>query len=283
MQRPSATAPHRTVTSTKTTPIAAAIRDEVKMLLDVEVISLILLSDIVEVARSGRELVAVRNPIARFDAKAQGVTGSGPGLMTGGAVFNGGFVCDEDDLEDCANPYVIPAWGNPLPTWKGRGPTVRGAQERLEKDIQAMLKNSPLAKAAKAEILQLTETEPFGPGELLQIEQLASHTHRLLSARLGLPVKTSRANRLRRFGGPEPFSSSETYGAKVVRELGSALSPKKEVDDPEKLVLAIAQARNSGMPDLAAKLEMKLTGSPPPQAGSASAQPKPIPSAGETE
>lgn len=270
---PSAAPPALTATSTKTPPIALAIRDEIRLLVDVEVLDLKLLADVVGVARSGRELVAVRNPISRFDAKAQGLA-SGPPMGEPSMPF----ICTDDDLDDCGYGGYMD------PIWKGNGPGVRGARERKENDVRTMLKDSPLAKAAKAEILELTAKDSFGASDLMQVEQLASHTHRLLSARLGLSQSSSRRPMLRNNYGPyaggqmamplDPYSSPETYGATVTRELAAALAPKKPEVDPEKLVLAIAQARNAGMHDLAAKLETQLTGeSAPTHAAPTSASP----------
>lgn len=259
---PSSIAPALTVTSTsaKTSPIADAIRGEIRLLIDTDVFDLKVLADVVEVASSGRDLVAVRNPTARFDAKAQGLGGMGQG-----APMTPNFMCIDEEM------YGDDGYGMPIGGRHWNGPGVRGAKERMEEDVRKVLRDSPLAKAAKIEILELTAANPFGASELLQIEQLASHTHRLLSARLGISAASSKGGRGRRsmVMGPgypnpmSPYSSPETFGAKMGRELVGALAPKTEADDPEKLVLAIAQARSQGMHDVAAKLETRLTGSPP--------------------
>ena len=58
--------------------------------------------------------------------------------------------------------------------------------------------------------------------------------------------------------------ASETFGARILREL-LALMPgqlRKNNEDPSTIVAAIAEARERGMHDLAAKLEQKLMGTP---------------------
>ena len=57
---------------------------------------------------------------------------------------------------------------------------------------------------------------------------------------------------------------SETFGARILREL-LAMAPtafRKTPEDPHVLIAAIADARERGMHDLAAKLEQKLIGTP---------------------
>jgi hypothetical protein len=61
-----------------------------------------------------------------------------------------------------------------------------------------------------------------------------------------------------------PEVASETFGARMVRELLATL-PKllpKHNEDPLTLVAAIADARERGMPDVASKLEQRLLGTP---------------------
>ncbi len=63
---------------------------------------------------------------------------------------------------------------------------------------------------------------------------------------------------------PHPEVASETFGARILREL-FALMPSmlpKHNEDPLTLVAAIADARERGMPDVAAKLEQRLLGTP---------------------
>lgn len=58
-----------------------------------------------------------------------------------------------------------------------------------------------------------------------------------------------------------PELASETYGARMLREL-LALLPRQSGEDLRTLVGAIAEARDRGMSDLAAKLEQRLIGTP---------------------
>jgi hypothetical protein len=63
---------------------------------------------------------------------------------------------------------------------------------------------------------------------------------------------------------PTPEQASETFGARMLRELLATL-PKlmsKQSEDPITLVAAIAEARERGMSDLAARLEQRLMGTP---------------------
>ena len=61
-----------------------------------------------------------------------------------------------------------------------------------------------------------------------------------------------------------PEQVSETFGARMLRELLATLPTmlRKNNEDLHALVGAIADARDRGMPDLAAKLEQRLLGTP---------------------
>lgn len=61
-----------------------------------------------------------------------------------------------------------------------------------------------------------------------------------------------------------PEQASETFGARMLRELLATLPAmlRKNNEDPLAIVAAIADAREHGMPDLAAKLEQRLLGTP---------------------
>lgn len=64
---------------------------------------------------------------------------------------------------------------------------------------------------------------------------------------------------------PPAEVASETFGARMLRELFALLPSalhKQQNDDPLAIVAAIANARERGMHDLAAKLEQKLIGTP---------------------
>jgi hypothetical protein len=59
-----------------------------------------------------------------------------------------------------------------------------------------------------------------------------------------------------------PEVASETFGARIMRELLALLPTIRKSEDPLTIVAAIADARERGMSDLAAKLEQKLLGTP---------------------
>jgi hypothetical protein len=62
---------------------------------------------------------------------------------------------------------------------------------------------------------------------------------------------------------PAPEVASETFGARILRELFALLPTiRRDHEDPLAIVAAIADARERGMLDLAAKLEQKLVGTP---------------------
>lgn len=62
---------------------------------------------------------------------------------------------------------------------------------------------------------------------------------------------------------PPPEVAAETFGARIMRELFALLPAlRKNNEDPLTIVAAIADARDRGMPELAAKLEQKLLGTP---------------------
>lgn len=61
---------------------------------------------------------------------------------------------------------------------------------------------------------------------------------------------------------PPPEVASETFGARIMRELLALMPAMRKNEDPLAIVAAIADARDRGMPDVAAKLEQKLLGTP---------------------
>ena len=67
-------------------------------------------------------------------------------------------------------------------------------------------------------------------------------------------------------GTPESqLQVSETFGARIMRELLAMLPAFRKIhehEDPHVLIAAIADARDRGMHDLAAKLEQRLVGTP---------------------
>jgi hypothetical protein len=256
IERALSSSPSPTVTKTKekTTPIADALRNEIRRLLEEEYLALDTLVAITKMAEDGRSLLAVRNPVAQHDAKAQGLTRSRTRRRNSrlGA-------CDGYE-----------GWS---------GPMVRDAERKQAKMIEEALRDSPLAAATQKELVEILEHEPFGLPHLVEIEQLASHAHRILSSSLGLesPEPRLRSRKLVPYAGggayynpgydggddddcESPFASPETYGATQLREL-TALANKAKMDpsqDPERLVAALAVARREGLADVASQLEGKL-------------------------
>jgi hypothetical protein len=85
-------------------------------------------------------------------------------------------------------------------------------------------------------------------------------------------------------GAPSsPFGlNSETFGAKVLREGIAAISEieKTKRDTPERLVDAIAAAKENGLPDVAAALTRRLLGKEEAERLEAQADPGPVVSVG---
>jgi len=54
--------------------------------------------------------------------------------------------------------------------------------------------------------------------------------------------------------------ASETFGARIMRELLAVMRPPSNGEDPRKLVHALAEARQQDMHDVAAELEVRLFG-----------------------
>lgn len=226
----------------RTSPLGSAIRQEIRKLLEAEVLMFDALASIVRLAEGGQSLLAVRNPMAGFDAQP---TNWNDGPMP--------------------NPY---AYGDDYPHWDGSA--IRGAKEARQKEIRAALKDSPLADALKRELLELTDLEPFGVTELLQIQQIAEHGDRMLRAALGIDeespgdtgTRLTSCRKVRNASPPfsSPFSSSETFGAQVIREIVAKTNNASggSGSDPEKLVAALATARERGLDDVATKLEEQL-------------------------
>jgi hypothetical protein len=77
---------------------------------------------------------------------------------------------------------------------------------------------------------------------------------------------------------------TETFGVKVIQEIIAALPgilgnnrPKRQQDDPLKLVLAIKAAREAGMEELAIDLEERLTGFAHPTRAPEATAPEAVP------
>lgn len=241
-----------TRTGSPPSPIAQAIRKELQMLVEVEILDLDTLDAIGAVARKGQQLLSIRNPVARFDAQAQGLNVPSPPTATAS-------MC----MPHHAGVMNSPHWA---------GPSVQAAMQRESKRVREALRESPLAKAVQHEITELLRADSFGVQQLLEILQLATHTASILVSALGLEDDDDHLDhapgmRFGIYGSPNgggaifpgnsptsPYSSDETYGARVVRELGA----KSGAADPEKIVSALVLAREGGLDDVAHHLERQL-------------------------
>jgi hypothetical protein len=250
-EQPTAALVHELADRTdKTTPIAAAIREDIVAMCKEEPFDLRRIRSIGEIAQHGRNLLACRNPVAAFDAK-QGMH------LAPNNLAPPPFLPEDEEME---------------------GPSMYGRRQRGRRlpPPEDELKNDPLAKAVKAEVLEIAGKEPFAATELLEIQQLTSHALAALMARLGMrspqrdpcvirPVSwgIDTAYNPGGYGSPNSLATSpETFGATVARELLGALRKVAEgfQSDPSKMVLAAATARERGMEKLADELEAKLRG-----------------------
>lgn len=132
-----------------------------------------------------------------------------------------------------------------------------------------------LAEALRSEIRKALDADgkPFDVVVAQRVYDLAIAAKDMCvaaTAGVGETIKTLANN-----GGPieslgelEPGApavqaqASETFGARIMRELMAALKPPKQTEDAGQLVLvhALAAARRSGMTDVAEALEVKLFG-----------------------
>lgn len=149
-----------------------------------------------------------------------------------------------------------------------------------------------IAEALRAEILRvLTDAKEFTPATCAQIERIARSGKDVLRAAAGISVQrgiqlihgmdddgmgmgdssVSSDGGLSVIANPSSALTTapavETFGVKVIQEIIAALPailgnnhPKRQQDDPLKLVLAIKAAREAGMEELAIDLEERLTG-----------------------
>lgn len=248
MDQPVATVPTTTPTTPDKSPaLTEAIRQELLEELEkAEYVDLTCLGKIVEISHHGRRLVAVRNPMVRFDARSIGVSGQ-PSA--------GGYGTDYDC--EVGTPYP------PMNGWS-TGPMQRHVNEQFKATLSQMVKESPLAKALRTELIALMHVDNFGPSHLLEVEQLATEGISVLEARCGM--SNGKPPRFR--GGVTPFapaSSDETFGAAALRALGARGEETEDDDDEEEetnmveTVRAIAVAREAGLDDVAEKLVSTLT------------------------
>jgi hypothetical protein len=128
-----------------------------------------------------------------------------------------------------------------------------------KKDIKYGPAPKQLVDAVRAEMLKLVKAKDF-EDQLGTIGRLANQAGDLLMC-----LKTPEAVMKNEHGIVVPGvlsapSNVETYGATMIREIMGAVQSQGKKDSPEDLVRAIALAREHGMTDLSAELEVKLTG-----------------------
>lgn len=244
----------------KTKPLAEAVRLQLIELVESEVLELDTLKAIAQVSENGRALVAVRDPMARFDARAEGHTSSIPG----GPAFG-----------EC-EAYDMGMTTEDLGTW-AKGPMGREHLGKMMAQRTEMLKTSPVLNALRVELLEVLAKTPFEATHLLQVEQLAIQGHRVMSSALGITAENDSGGRRRRGSGSivmgsnysgmdssnswAPSSSAETFGANLARQVvsmtGQSGSDNTSIVD---LAKGLAVARKEGLTDLAASIETKLEG-----------------------
>lgn len=132
-----------------------------------------------------------------------------------------------------------------------------------------------LAEALRSEIRKALDADgkPFDVVVAQRVYDLAIAAKDMCvaaTAGVGETIKTIANN-----GGPieslgelEPGApavqaqASETFGARILRELMATFRPQQPPEDPNRLVHALAEARRNGMTDVAEALEVKLFGAP---------------------
>lgn len=245
------------VPSKHTGILAGAIRDELRgVITENPYLDLEGLSEVATIARHGRSLIAVRDPVSRFDAK-----GSGLGTLDEDSGFETSSKTWKRIDDGCGE-------------WEA-GTMARSVRKHHAEMIKETLSKSPLAKALRDEILAVVDQEPFSPANLLEVEQLAMHGYDVLAARLGMPPRRTNRRRRRGFGTLNPMyedddedamapsSSPETFGAQAIQAAISA-SGKPSISAKEDLVNAIAAAKEGGLDEVAAGLTQQLLNPPPP-------------------
>lgn len=128
---------------------------------------------------------------------------------------------------------------------------------------------SPLVAALRAELRALVEA-PVTPQNLTSIERLVGAAREVLAA-LEPDFVLDKRRRFNNFtSSVNPLyeglnEDSETYGARMARELVSSLAALNKPQPPDALnvVQAIKYARENSMPDVASKLEEQLAFSVP--------------------
>jgi hypothetical protein len=148
-------------------------------------------------------------------------------------------------------------------------------QEQHRKAIEEMLRESPLARALRVDLLEILDRDSFSAPELLEFEQLSTQGLATLEARCGLGTSPQRQHGQRMantmmggyptmggyMGNPGPWagsSSQETFGASAIRALGSQATVQGQGEKIE-LVKAIAVAKEAGLDDVVADLRAQLS------------------------
>lgn len=225
-----------------TTPLANAIREELRSLLEVDLIDLEVLKSVVGVSEHGRDLLSVRDPVSRFDGRQR----------LGSATDYG--------VQITPSPRVgsLLAMGG---SWE-HGPANQRAKDLLRQGHQALLSKSPLVAALRVEFSELLDQEPFAATHLNQVQQLAEASIRVLSSALGVSPPAQPSPRMAcgsSLGPWAPSSSAETFGAAMGRELLTPTSPSKDsAPSISDLTSSLIAAREGGATDVAQGIEEKL-------------------------
>ena len=220
------------------------------------------LAKIEEIAYHGRMLVAVRNPVMRFqgrvldeeaaDPMGGGMMGPPPDVLYGGGPFGPfGYAInpadpDEDDFT------ALGEWA--------RGPVGKQLRKQRAEAYQSLFADSPLAAAIHRELVEVVAKSQgaMRPAEFLEVEQLAKRGYAVLAARCGMDPSRRRGRRRRKAVPWAGASSAETFGAAAIRALG-AQGPATEPQSKVEIVKAIAAAKEARLDDVATQPRGQLS------------------------
>jgi hypothetical protein len=124
-----------------------------------------------------------------------------------------------------------------------------------------MVETTPLAEALRAELQHILDSGPFTLQIARRIEEVADAASRMLKATGGVEqaIETVKHGQISDDQSIAYSSASETFGARLIRELMTMLpqfnAPKTS---PKALVEAIAVAHQHGLTDLESDLTSKL-------------------------
>lgn len=116
-----------------------------------------------------------------------------------------------------------------------------------------------LVEAVRVELLKLVKAKDF-EDHLGEISRLANQADDMLMCLKAPEAVMKSEHNVIVPGVMSAPSNVETYGATMIREVMAAVQDQGKKTSPEDLVRAIALAREHGMTDLSAELEVKLTG-----------------------